>query len=183
MLLLTGKYQYRVDSKRRVNIPASVMTELFMQSPLYAPDKDGVPLKDSESFKKFQDSHVMFHVTRGPNNNLFVYPRESFAKLAQRLRKHLGDRGTDDEGRRFLLETMEHAHPVGCDSQGRITVPSEHLDYAGISNKVQVIGVVDHLELWDPEEYKRFIEEGEKDARERIKEYGWIEKETNDENG
>jgi MraZ protein len=42
------------------------------------------------------------------------------------------------------------------DSQSRITVQQELLDYAGIKNEVIVLGVLDRIEIWSPTVYDEF---------------------------
>jgi len=176
LLLITGKYQFTVDAKRRVNIPAPAMLELFKQTQAYA-ETGGVVTKDSEAFKRFKESDVTFHITRGPNDCLFVYPRDVFMEKAARLNSHFGSRGTqDDEERRYFLETMADAMPVRCDQQGRVTVPGEHLDYAGIESQVLVIGAFDHLEFWSPELYDTFISGSKVSPQDRVKKFGWAER-------
>jgi len=169
VLCFTGKFPYGVDSKRRVNIPASAINELFREH-----EETVTP----ENKKELKETDIIFHITRGPNDCLFVYPRDVFVKKAARLNSHFGYRGTeDDEERRYFLETVSDAHPVRCDQQGRITVPQEHLEYAKISDKVLVIGAVDHLELWNPELYNAFLNQSSYTSKDRVRRYGWVEKE------
>ncbi|MCK5148215.1 hypothetical protein KAR48_15775 [bacterium] len=176
LLCITGKYQFTVDTKRRVNIPAPAMLELFKQTQIYM-EAGGVVSKDSDAFKKFKESDVTFHITRGPNDCLFVYPRDVFMQKAARLNSHFGSRGTENnEERRYFLETMADAQPVRSDQQGRVTVPQEHLDYAGITKHALVIGAFDHLEIWDPEVYDAFISGSTVSPQERVKKFGWAER-------
>ncbi|MCD6115991.1 hypothetical protein J7K93_03160 [bacterium] len=169
MLCFTGKFPYGVDSKRRINIPASAVNELFREH-----EETG----STDNKKELKQTDIIFHITRGPNDCLFVYPRDVFARKAARLNSHFGYRGTeDDEERRYFLETVSDAHPVRCDNQGRITVPQEHLDYAKIKDKVMVIGAIDHLELWSPDIYNMFIAQSSATPKDRVRRYGWVEKE------
>jgi MraZ protein len=125
-----------------------------------------------------KESGLIFHITRGPNDCLFVYPREVFKNMVTRLNAHFGSRGTsDDEERRYFLETMGDAHPVRCDQQGRITVPLEHLEYAKISGEVLIIGAADHLEFWNPKVYEEFIGVSQFSSKDRVNRFGWVEKE------
>ena len=171
MLCLTGKEKYSVDTKRRINIPSWAIYDLSMLH------------KNNEDSKDFQVTEVLLHITRGPNDCLFVYPRPVFFRIASRINAHFGSRGTDDDDeRRYFLETLSDAPAVRCDQQGRITVPQEALDYARIKDKVIVIGAVDHLEFWDPDEYNRFISKSTSTPKERVRRFGWVEKETNGQN-
>ncbi len=171
MLCFTGKDTYTVDTKRRVNIPASAIHELSILH------------KANDNSKDFNVTEIIFHITRGQNDCLFIYPRQVFMQMASRLNSHFGSRGTDDDDeRRYFLETMSDAHPVRCDTQGRITVPQEHLEYAKIKGKAIVIGAVDHLEFWDPDEYHTFVNKSTSTPKDRVKRFGWVEKEINERN-
>lgn len=170
MLCFTGKFPYGVDAKRRINIPAPAKNEIF---------REHDDTSEQGENREHKETDIIFHITRGPNDCLFVYPRDVFTKKAARLSSHFGYRGTeDDEERRYFLETVSDAHPVRCDQQGRITVPQEHLEYAQIKDKVLVIGAVDHLEFWNPDVYAAFIGQSSVTPKERVRRYGWVEKET-----
>jgi MraZ protein len=40
---------------------------------------------------------------------------------------------------------------VECDAQGRLFIPQELRDYAGLVEKVRSVGNGDRIEIWDPE--------------------------------
>ncbi len=49
------------------------------------------------------------------------------------------------------------------DSQGRVTLPTRLLEFAGVSREATVIGVQDHIEIWERTawaEYLAHLEEG-----------------------
>ena len=57
-------------------------------------------------------------------------------------------------------EEMEHdvvtfpeAERLDIDSAGRIRVPQDMLADAGLGNRVLLLGVRHHLEIWDPEQW------------------------------
>jgi MraZ protein len=50
------------------------------------------------------------------------------------------------------------------DRQGRVTLPAKHLAYAGISRDVTVIGVADHLEIWDRTAWTEYLAHLEEEA-------------------
>ena len=41
------------------------------------------------------------------------------------------------------------ATETGIDTQGRLVLPNNLKDYAGIDRKTAVIGAGDHIEIWD----------------------------------
>jgi len=150
-ICLSGKFEKNVDSKRRVNLPALLTHDIH--------DK-------------------IFHITRGPDHNLFVYPRQVFSEKAKRLNKSFGERGQKDKSKRlYFLETMADAHPVQCDQQGRIIIPQELLDYAQISDKILIIGAFEKMIFWNPELFKKMKQEVQSTEQERVSEYGWAEEE------
>jgi MraZ protein len=38
-----------------------------------------------------------------------------------------------------------------------MNLPQELLDFAKIENKVKIIGIIDHIELWNPEIYQQYL--------------------------
>lgn len=153
VLAFSGKFSYNVDSKGRVNIPAIIRSQLG------------------------KESDNTFHIAEGPNDCLFVYPRETFVHIGSKLEEQYGSLSSSDEERRYLLQTMANAHPSRCDQQGRIMVPQEHLDYAKIKDKVLIIGVFNKLEFWNPKNYERFMEESGFSTKERVQKFGGADRE------
>ena len=49
--------------------------------------------------------------------------------------------------------------PLELDRQGRILLPEKPTQMAGIGKQVVVIGVRNHLELWNKPDYDRFLAE------------------------
>jgi MraZ protein len=153
LLAFSGKFLYTVDAKGRVNIPAPFRSQL------------------SEA------SENTFHIAQGPNDCLFVYPREIFMHTAAKLESKYGSLATPDEERRYFLEMMADAHPARCDQQGRIIVPQDHLAYAKIKNEVLIIGVLNKMELWNPKLFETFIEDSRLSKKERVKRFGGADRE------
>jgi len=148
-ICFSGKFLQTVDAKRRVSIPA---------------------------FFHGQIQSKVFHITRGLDSNLFVYPREVFVRMAARINENFGGRGEKDREKRvFFQETMGDAQPVQCDQQGRVTLPPEFIEYAKIDKKVLIIGGHNKLVFWDPDEYNTFIQSSKKSPQERVSEFGYAE--------
>jgi MraZ protein len=147
-LVFSGKYKYIVDAKGRINIPAPFRNQLS------------------------NESDNTFHITFGPNECLFVYPREVFQDIASKLEEKYGSLATPEEERRYFLETMSNAQPSRCDQQGRITAPKDHLEYAGIESDVLIIGAVNKMEFWNPYKYQEFVSRSSHSQKERVQKYG-----------
>ena len=50
------------------------------------------------------------------------------------------------------------------DRQGRVTLPAVHLEFAGITREVSVIGVQDHIEIWDRAAWADYLSRLEEEA-------------------
>ena len=141
-------FEKTVDAKGRINIPATYRNQLE------------------------EEPNNVFHVMLGPNENLFVYPQEVFVHIATKLEEKYGSLSTDDEERRYFLETMASAQPSRCDQQGRIIVPKEHLEYAKVDKEVLIIGAVNKFEFWNPNLYEHFLKTSKNSSKERVKLFG-----------
>ena len=51
------------------------------------------------------------------------------------------------------------AFDVVPDSQGRITIPKRLMEAAGLKGEVLISGAIQHIEIWDPERFRKFIQE------------------------
>ncbi len=130
MSFFKGQELYSIDNKGRVNVPAKMRKIL---SP---------------------DANDTFILTRGADCCIAVYPlntwklhEERFANLDQ-----------NDPNSRFLLRTLlSWCEEVEIDSQQRISLAKRYIDFAGIESKVLIVGMIDHIEFWNPEEFNRYI--------------------------
>ncbi len=148
-IFFAGKAEKVLDKKGRVHIPA-----LFANQ---------VPEK-------------VFHITRGPDQSLFVFPKEVFVGMAHKINKHFGSRGEKDKDKRvYFLETLADAPPVQCDGQGRISIPQEFLNYAKIKDKILITGGFDKLIFWNPDIYIKLLESSSMTAQERVQEFSWAD--------
>ena len=65
------------------------------------------------------------------------------------------------EARNFMRFFLSGANPQNFDKQGRINIAPPLIKYANLSKDVIVIGVGDRLEIWDNENWDKFISENE----------------------
>ena len=93
-------------------------------------------------------------LSKGFEKCVFIYDKKDWVESA--VRKVANPRGqADTEELERYLYTSATESPI--DSQGRVVIPSDLLEYAGITSKTAVLGVGDHVEVWDHtiwEEYK-----------------------------
>jgi len=85
-------------------------------------------------------------VTRGVDKCLFVFTMAEFQKLADRIGSMPM---TQAEAREFSRHFFSGASDVELDKQGRILIPQNLRDYAGMNGDVVVVGVNQRIEIWD----------------------------------
>ncbi|PJC28038.1 cell division/cell wall cluster transcriptional repressor MraZ [Candidatus Shapirobacteria bacterium CG_4_9_14_0_2_um_filter_39_11] len=68
---------------------------------------------------------------------------------------------SDAEGRDLRRKMCMEAMVIKLGAQGRIVIPEAMMEYAGIKDKLTLIGAGDHFEIWENSrwvEYKKKIE-------------------------
>ena len=99
-------------------------------------------------------------VVKGQDRSLAVYPRGEFMV---RAKKAAAASRTNPRARAFVRNLAASADEQTPDSQGRITIPAAHRNYAELSKECVVIGNVDFLEIWDAEAWETYSAEHEAD--------------------
>lgn len=85
-------------------------------------------------------------LSRGFEKCIFVYDKEDWVSEAQKqVENPISDAKTRDL-KRFMYAGATEAV---VDTQGRIVIPSNLLEYAAVGKKTSVIGAGDHIEIWD----------------------------------
>jgi MraZ protein len=125
-----GQYNYSVDAKGRVSIPARLRKHINPEA---------------------NDTVVM---TQGTSKCIDVYPYDQWQNVENRL---LQLNSFDPEHSKFIRMISQYATEDVLDSQARILIPQFLLDYAGIEKEVLILGVLKKIELWNPDVYKEYI--------------------------
>lgn len=94
------------------------------------------------------DLKVLF-VAPGTDHSLVIYSKAGFEALAQRLAEKPGQQN-------YLRLFYSSAEQADVDGQGRIRIPDRLADHARLSRDAYLLGVQDHLELWDKESWDQF---------------------------
>jgi MraZ protein len=92
--------------------------------------------------------------TQGLNGCIGVYTEDEWPTYERRLRdKPFGDQDTRD----FALELARVTMDVPVDTVGRVLIPQIHMDLGGLekNGEVLVLGMFDHIELWNPGRYEK----------------------------
>jgi MraZ protein len=142
--MFIGEYQHILDEKKRVAIPSKFRA-------------------------RFRRGAV---VTRGLDNCLFIYPKQEWKAIAEKLgTMPVGERGT----RSFVRLMLAGAVDVGLDSQGRVLVPQYLKQYAKLGKQVVIAGLFNRLEVWDLkkwDQYKRSAEKNQDEIAEQLGKLG-----------
>lgn len=128
--MFLGEYDYTLDSKNRLVVPAPFRTFLT----------------DSEDRKGF---FIIVSPSRD-ERCLRLYTMSGWKKVAQRLRDVAAEAAAPDE---LMRQFSRHAHFAMVDGQFRMVVPQRLIDYAGLEREVVIVGVTDWIEVWNPEEW------------------------------
>jgi len=127
-----GSYTYTVDHKGRVN----------------------VPVKFRKHISRDEDEPLI--LTRGLDGCLFVYPIDEWELIEKRLRELPV---TQQNTRIFIRMLSSQAVAVSMDKQGRIALPKNLVELAGIETEVLIVGTLGHFELWSPAAYEKVMNE------------------------
>jgi MraZ protein len=93
-----------------------------------------------------------FILTKGLDNCLFVYPKEEGAVLVERIKALPLSKSRDLQ--RFLFAGAAEVEP---DKQGRIVIPANLREYAGLDRDITVIGATPRAEIWDSLRWKERV--------------------------
>ena len=107
-------------------------------------------------------------VTQGLDGCLFVYARADWDRLAVRV----GDLDPlSREARSMQRVFFGSAMELELDKQGRMLIPGALLERTGVGREVTVVGVRDHLEVWDRAAWReelQAVEGSAEDVAERL---------------
>jgi len=102
-------------------------------------------------------------ITRGLDNCLFVYTRQDWQILAEKLSKLPINQA---KTRAFARLLLAGAMDVAMDGQGRINVPDYLLNFGLLKKQVVITGLYNRLEIWDEKQWQEYKQRTEKDSGE-----------------
>jgi MraZ protein len=127
-MLLTGTHPRTLDDKKRLALPKRLREQLG-------------------------DPPTLF-VTPGPDQCLWVYTQDGLERLAEKLDR---SPAADAEARVFRRLYFAQTEAVDVDRSGRVLIPERLVQFAGLQHEVVLIGVRDHLELWDAGRWQQYL--------------------------
>lgn len=130
-LLLVGEFEIAVDDKSRMLIPSDIR-------------KSMVPERDGEAF----------YLVVGVNRKPWLYTELAYEDMVTRAPSEIPEED-------LLAYDQMHfgmATKVEMDKQGRILIPEKTIRRTGLQKEVTLVGVRDHLELWNRQDWNEHSE-------------------------
>ena len=99
-----------------------------------------------------------FIITRGLDKCLFIYSMNEWENITNKLQMLPF---TKKDARNFSRFFLSGATECEFDKQGRILITSPLVHYANLVQKCVIIGVNERIEVWDGEEFNKFLNDNE----------------------
>ena len=132
--MLTGSYFNTIDAKGRVIIPNKLRYSLGER----------------------------IWLARGIDPCLYIFTPKEWENYAE---QYINNRSmTDANARRLQRFTLGGAHELDIDRQGRINLPQNLIDYAGLEKDVVFIGCPNRIEIWSAAAYENDMSDLNPDA-------------------
>ena len=128
-MLLTGTHPRTLDDKKRLTLPKRIREQVGEATQLF--------------------------VTPGADQSLWIYTKDELERLSAKLDQ---TPATDAEARVFRRLFFAQMEEVELDRTGRILIPDRLVQFAGLEHEVVLLGIRDHLELWNAERYQAYFE-------------------------
>jgi len=122
-LVLYGEYELTIDDKNRMLVPADIRKNID-------------PQRDGEAF----------FLVYGIDGRPWLYPERYYEQLVNRDPSELTP---NDDVLAYDRMNLGMASRIEWDKQGRVLFPEKTLRRTGLGKEVTLIGVRDHLELWN----------------------------------
>ena len=124
-----GEHPTNLDEKGRITMPRSFRTTME------------------------ENDHHAWIMTIGYDHCIFLFNKPAWEKIKEQVAKYSP---MDREAlyfRRMLYGSVTKVKP---DGQGRMLVPQHLREYAGLTKEAVILGVEDHLEIWNKERWRQF---------------------------
>ena len=107
-------------------------------------------------------------LTRGQERCLYVFTVEEFQRIHEQMRSApISSKQSRDYIRVFLSGASDEVP----DKQGRVTIPGNLRQYAGLDREVTVIGAGARAEIWDSQVWEDYLLEKENEFAETDEEF------------
>jgi MraZ protein len=93
-------------------------------------------------------------VTKGVDRCLFAFTSAQWEEFKANVKARAD---LSARGRQLSRMFFSMAFEATLDRQGRVLIPTKLAQYAGLRRDVTITGVDDRLEIWDTEEWNRYV--------------------------
>jgi MraZ protein len=142
MTLLIGRYVNKIDKKGRVSVPK--------------------PFRDAFVHESFTGVYVYPSIRF---NAIEACGESYFRDLTQRLDDTLDKFSPAQDD--LLIAIIDNAYALLFDPEGRVVIPTELLEMAGVSEEARFVGRADYFQIWDPSSHEEHRHQGLSKARAR----------------
>lgn len=132
MNLVCGEYNNTLDDKGRIQFPAKLRSVLQQESLV---------------------------VTRGLDHCLMLFTVDEWTSLNEKIMRSASL--FDDKKRMVLRRFISPAQEVIFDKSGRLSIPQSLRDFAGLKGECTILGINRYMELWDCEQYSKYLDQTE----------------------
>lgn len=144
MVNLIGTYECKADAKGRVMVSSALKRQM---QPI------------------LQEGFVLKRAVFQPC--LELYPMQEWNKMMEKIGKlNKFKKKNNDFIRRFTAGVKQ----VDLDASGRILIPKDLVDFAGIQKQIVMSSSINIIEIWDKEKYEKAINEASEDFADLVEE-------------
>jgi MraZ protein len=133
MLMLTGEYAHTLDEKSRLFISNKLRSEIDVE-----------------------EHGSGFYLVMGANGVLCLYPEKCFEQIALAGAPGMA---APDEAVSYERLSFALANKVELDRQGRLLLSETLRRRAKLGGNLTLVGVRDHIELWNTADWDRYVED------------------------
>jgi MraZ protein len=128
-VLFTGEYEHTIDTKQRLAVPAEIRGQL-----------------------EAEQAGDILYLSPGANGALWLWPEQVFERMTTAAE---GTLLPGDEVMQFDELMFPYTRRLEIDKNGRVRLPLDMLGEFGLDQTVIILGMRDHLELREPQQWKR----------------------------
>lgn len=126
-----GEFEATLDPKGRFLLPAGIKKQLQ------------------------EGENTQFVINRGFEKCLTLYPMSSWTPIFQKI-SQLND--FDPKVREFRRYFLNGAIALDLDSAGRLLLPRNLMEHAGLEKDIVLVSAVNKMEIWDKGQYQKFFD-------------------------
>ena len=131
MIGFLGEYEATLDPKGRFLLPSGFKKQLP------------------------EDSSARFVINRGFEKCLSLYPIKSWEPIFAEISR-LND--FDPKVREFRRYFLNGATLMELDTAGRLLIPQNLKEHAGLEKDIVLVSAVNKIEIWDKQKYQQFFD-------------------------